>query len=577
MSMLVTYMPSIAYADEGTNTSAQHEYIALRAKASGTRAVKLSWNSVAGAAYYKVYGKKVGSLYYKTIYSRATKRSYKITKIAGKKLSKKTRYCFYVEARDASDQIMTTATGDRSLTSYVLTGNKKGKYANVKSFYFKSKSTRKTYKKNGYVLNYTLYKDVPSDKRNLAFAKSYGYTRCNTMTLPSTKYTTYGKKKKHLTGVGNKVRYTSTDKSVATVSSKGKVTAKGPGTAYIYITSVNGIKLKVRVNVVSVNYTLVFNDPDGYVQDMEPAVVEFKSEGYIPQSDATNDEGKYVVGWSFTEPGGQKSSLNRAADLHPEENPNWDALYQKKMPHTINLYPIWGDRLSGNALQQWIESAKAALDKATSCDASIKEDVEGIVRDYKEKIGSHYDDPDTEENRQEVASLLNEAYGLISDLTGTASGEALRVVTFNMNGHGFDKIQIVKKGSKTSAIESPTAAGYTFNDWYTTSTGDTKFDFSTKYITENTTIYAHWDPKSGTKYTAQYWGKSLSDDGSYVLLSEIPNLAGTTDVTIPSEIETIVLTADNNWSASYTNLPAYDIPKGNESRMANDRFSPPCE
>lgn len=34
--------------------------------------------------------------------------------------------------------------------------------------------------------------------------------------------------------------------------------------------------------------------------------------------------------------------------------------------------------------------------------------------------------------------------------------------------------------------------------------------------------------------------------------------AGTTDVTIPREIETIVLTADNNWSASYTNLPAYD-------------------
>ena len=45
------------------------------------------------------------------------------------------------------------------------------------------------------------------------------------------------------------IRYLSTDKKIATVSKKGKITAKGKGTCYVYAYAHNGIYKKVKVTV----------------------------------------------------------------------------------------------------------------------------------------------------------------------------------------------------------------------------------------------------------------------------------------------------------------------------------------
>lgn len=56
-----------------------------------------------------------------------------------------------------------------------------------------------------------------------------------------------------VTGTNDKVTWSSSDKDVATVNSKGKVTAKGPGTAKI-TANVNGTKVSSDVRVVKISY-----------------------------------------------------------------------------------------------------------------------------------------------------------------------------------------------------------------------------------------------------------------------------------------------------------------------------------
>lgn len=67
----------------------------------------------------------------------------------------------------------------------------------------------------------------------------------------------YGTSKKlEVTGVKDKITWTSSDKSVATVNSKGKVTAKGPGTAII-TANINGTKVTCEVKVLKMSDSLL--------------------------------------------------------------------------------------------------------------------------------------------------------------------------------------------------------------------------------------------------------------------------------------------------------------------------------
>lgn len=76
-------------------------------------------------------------------------------------------------------------------------------------------------------------------------------------------------------------------------------------------------------------------------------------------------------------------------------------------------------------------------------------------------------------------------------------------VTFNANGGSVDTTsKTVVYGSTYGTLPTPTRPNYTFNGWYTASTGGTNVTSSTKYTTNgNSTLYAQW---SASTFTVSY-------------------------------------------------------------------------
>ncbi|MBR3096305.1 MAG: InlB B-repeat-containing protein, partial [Bacteroidales bacterium] len=74
--------------------------------------------------------------------------------------------------------------------------------------------------------------------------------------------------------------------------------------------------------------------------------------------------------------------------------------------------------------------------------------------------------------------------------------------------------QTVEKYKRVQALDaSPTKQGYSFDGWYTSSTGTALFDWTTQ-ITEDTTVYAHWI-RHNLSYTVHYvdeGGQSVAAD-----------------------------------------------------------------
>lgn len=67
-------------------------------------------------------------------------------------------------------------------------------------------------------------------------------------------------------------------------------------------------------------------------------------------------------------------------------------------------------------------------------------------------------------------------------------------INFNANGGSVPTLsKIVTSGSTYGTLPTPTRSGYTFDGWYTTTTGGTKITSSmTVSLTGNQTLYAHW-------------------------------------------------------------------------------------
>ena len=60
---------------------------------------------------------------------------------------------------------------------------------------------------------------------------------------------TYVEKNKELVSHMRPLTYTTSDKKIATVTSKGVIKAKGKGSCYIYITAYSGVYTRVKVTV----------------------------------------------------------------------------------------------------------------------------------------------------------------------------------------------------------------------------------------------------------------------------------------------------------------------------------------
>lgn len=171
--------------------------------------VKIGWKKVPGAKKYIIYGNKCGS---KNAYKKlttTTNLTVNYTKVAGKKVKKGTYYKFIVYAVDAKGKVKST-----SKTVHVAsTGGKVGNDKKVTTAAKKGKVTLKkgkTFKLKA--------KAVPASKK-LKVNRHRG------------------------------MAYETSNKKVATVTSKGVIKGAGKGTCYIYAYTQNGVFAKVKVTV----------------------------------------------------------------------------------------------------------------------------------------------------------------------------------------------------------------------------------------------------------------------------------------------------------------------------------------
>ena len=193
------------YAESGTIPALQ--VLTLNIK-GGKKAISLNWNKMSGADGYKVYGTECGkkSQLKKTV----SKNTLKWTE---KKLKAGTYYKYYVVAYKKVNGKETVLA--KSDVMHVATAGKGYGYAKKISL----KSTSLTLKKG-----------------KSAYIKA---------SLVSTNKKYNKKIQEHIP----RIRFTSSDQAVATVNSKGKVTARAKGTCYIYCYGLNGVSRKVKITV----------------------------------------------------------------------------------------------------------------------------------------------------------------------------------------------------------------------------------------------------------------------------------------------------------------------------------------
>lgn len=223
-----TTKPASNSAIKGTN-----KRIYLTSKVSGKKKdrVQVSWKKLTGATKYTVYGNINGkkAVVIKNIkYNKKTKTyKYTITKIAKKKLSKKKNYFFYVIGyKYVNGQRVRVG---RSYTTYVTMKKTKKGYGNVKTVSFrKNKKIKYNKKKKQSILTLKLNK-----KKNKVF------------TIKTKLKYVSGKKQIKKPAL---LYYTS-NKKIATVNKKGKITAKKKGKCSIYVVARNGVYKVLTVNV----------------------------------------------------------------------------------------------------------------------------------------------------------------------------------------------------------------------------------------------------------------------------------------------------------------------------------------
>ncbi len=196
-----------------TEEPAGAEFSLLKARATKItkNTVTLKWNKVSRAVKYVIYANKCGTSnkFKKLTTVSGSKTSYKVTKAAGKKLKKGTYYKFIIVAVDKNGKVISTAK-----TIHVTTkGGKNGNYKGVT-----------TAAKN----------DKVSLKKGATFKlKAKAVAQSAKLTV-----------KQH-----RSLRYESSNKKIATVNSKGKITAKKKGTCYIYVYAQSGAFKKIKVTV----------------------------------------------------------------------------------------------------------------------------------------------------------------------------------------------------------------------------------------------------------------------------------------------------------------------------------------
>ncbi len=136
-------------------------------------------------------------------------------------------------------------------------------------------------------------------------------------------------------------------------------------------------------------------------------------------------------------------------------------------------------------------------------------------------VGDHKLAPQSGAARAQVATILMR-FCESAGITVAAKGAHTVTFDYNYGGKGTYLELSVQDGETVKRPDNPTRSDYSFDGWYTKSSGGTKFDFDTK-ITKDITLYAQWvkndmvpsvpdDPDDEDTYTVTF----DSNGGSYV-------------------------------------------------------------
>lgn len=183
-------------------------FAAIQAKVSKQtkNSIKLSWNKVKGADGYLVFGNKCGKKNAYVLKKNITNA--KTTSYTDKKLKKNTYYKYVVVAYKNVGTTKVTLASSKTIYETV----KGGKYGNIKS--------------------------VSAKKSSIKLSKKKTFNM-------GAKVKKAGKKTASYRGI----KYESSDPKIASVNSKGKITAKKKGKCDIYAYAQNGMCRKLKVTV----------------------------------------------------------------------------------------------------------------------------------------------------------------------------------------------------------------------------------------------------------------------------------------------------------------------------------------
>ena len=185
--------------------------LALKSSKQTNTSIDLSWNRVANASSYVIYGNNCvkGVKPVKLAVTSGNKQTIKT--VSNRKLNKGTYYKFIVVALDRNNNVVSTS-------KVVCAATKGGKVGNHKKV--------------------TVSKSVIKKAKKLKKGKSL---KLKAKAVPQSRKL---KVRKHAA-----IRYESTNANIASVSKKGVVKAKNKGACYVYAFAQNGICKKIKVVV----------------------------------------------------------------------------------------------------------------------------------------------------------------------------------------------------------------------------------------------------------------------------------------------------------------------------------------
>ena len=191
----------------------------LRSVKQTKTSITLKWKSNSKAVKYVIYGNRCGSStkIRKSVKLYTVKKSTKTTmtkvikKVKGAKLKKNTYYKFLIVALNKNNKVVSTSR-------MIHVATKGGKYTN--------------------------YKKISVDKEKITKAKNLKKGKSLKLEAKQIKVTKSLKARKHVP-----IRYESSNKNIAKVTSKGVIKALKKGTCYVYVYAQNGVYKKIKVVV----------------------------------------------------------------------------------------------------------------------------------------------------------------------------------------------------------------------------------------------------------------------------------------------------------------------------------------